>query len=150
MKRRGKTSLKSKETSVNRVIIAKVEPNEDIFDAIKEVIKKHEVKSGLINIIGALKKITIGFFNIDKKEYNFKTFDEDVELISCMGNISYKDNEPIIHLHVSIGMEDYTIIGGHLTQPSIVSVTAEIYIYEINDIINRVNDPRFDLSLLDL
>lgn len=142
--------MKSKETSVNRVIIAKIEPNEDIFDAIKEVINKHNIKSGLVNIIGALKKFTIGYFNIDKKEYNLKTFDEDVELISCMGNISYKDNDPIIHLHVSVGMDDYGIIGGHLNQPSIVSVTAEVYIYEINHIINRTNDPQFDLSLLDL
>jgi len=142
--------LKSKEASVNRVIVAKIEPNEDIFDAIKEVINKHKIKSGLVNIIGALKKFTIGYFNIDKKEYNIKTFDEDVELISCMGNISYKDNDPIIHLHVSVGMDDYSIIGGHLNQPSIVSVTAEVYIYEINHIINRTNDPQFDLSLLDL
>ncbi len=142
--------MKSKETTVGRVIIAKIEPNEDIFDAIKEIIKKHNVKSGLLNVIGALKQFTIGFFNIDTKEYNFKTFDEDVELISCMGNISFKDKEPIIHLHVSVGKDDYGIIGGHLSQPSIVSITAEVYIYEINQTVLRANDPQFDLSLLDL
>lgn len=142
--------MKSKETTVGRVIVAKIDPNEDLFDAIKELIKKHKIKSGLINVIGALKQFTIGYFDIEKKEYNFKTFEEDIELISCMGNISFKDNEPIIHLHVSVGKDDYSIIGGHLNQPSIVSVTAEVYIYEINDTITRVNDVRFDLSLLDL
>jgi predicted DNA-binding protein with PD1-like motif len=142
--------LKSKETTVGRVIIAKIEPNEDLFDAIKELIEKHNIKSGLLNVIGALKQFTIGYFDIEKKEYNFKTFDEDIELISCMGNIAFKDNEPIIHLHVSVGKDDYSIIGGHLNQPSIVSVTAEVYIYEINHTITRANDPQFDLSLLDL
>lgn len=142
--------MKSKETSVNRVIVAKIEPNEDIFDAIREIIHKHNVKSGLLNIIGALKKFTIGFFHIDKKEYETKTFDQDVELISCIGNISFKDKVPIIHLHVSVGKNDYGIIGGHLIQPSIVSITAEVYIYEIDHMISRENDPQFNLSLLDL
>ncbi len=142
--------MKSKETTVGRVIVAKIEPNEDIVDAIKELIKKHNIKSGLLNVIGALKQFTIGYFDIETKEYNFKTFDEDIELISCMGNIAFKDNEPIIHLHVSVGKEDYSIIGGHLSQPSIVSVTAEVYVYEITQTITRANDPQFDLSLLDL
>ncbi|MFX1442909.1 MAG: PPC domain-containing DNA-binding protein [Promethearchaeota archaeon] len=142
--------MKSKVTTVGRVIVAKIEPNEDLFDAIKELIKKHNIKSGLLNVIGALKQFTIGYFNVDKKEYNFNTFEEDIELISCMGNIAFKDNEPIIHLHVSVGKDDYSIIGGHLNPPSIVSITAEVYIYEITDTITRANDARFDLSLLDL
>ena len=142
--------MKSKETTVGRVIVSKIQPDEDLFEAIKELIKKHNIKSGLLNVIGALKQFTIGYFNIEKKQYNFKTFNEDIELISCMGNISFKDNEPIIHLHVSVGKDDYTIIGGHLGQPSVVSITAEVYIYEINDKINRANDPQFNLSLLDL
>ena len=142
--------MKSTETAVGRVIVAKIEPNEDLFDAIKELIKKHKIKSGLISVIGALKQFTIGYFDIEKKKYNFKTFDEDIELISCMGNIAFKDNEPIIHLHVSVGKDDYSIIGGHLSQPSIVSITAEVYIYEINQTLTRANDPQFDLSLLDL
>ncbi len=142
--------MKSTEIAVGRVIVAKIEPNEDLFDAIKELIKKHKIKSGLINVIGALKQFTIGYFDIEKKKYNFKTFDEDIELISCMGNIAFKDNEPIIHLHVSVGKDDYSIIGGHLSQPSVVSITAEVYIYEINQTLTRANDPQFDLSLLDL
>jgi len=142
--------LKSTEIAVGRVIVAKIEPNEDLFDAIKELIKKHKIKSGLINVIGALKQFTIGYFDIEKKKYNFKTFDEDIELISCMGNIAFKDNEPIIHLHVSVGKDDYSIIGGHLSQPSVVSITAEVYIYEINQTLTRANDPLFNLSLLDL
>jgi len=142
--------LKSTETAVGRVIVAKIEPNEDLFDAIKELIKKHKIKSGLINVIGALKQFTIGYFDIEKKKYNFKTFNEDIELISCMGNIAFKDNEPIIHLHVSVGKDDYSIMGGHLSQPSVVSITAEVYIYEINQTLTRANDPQFDLSLLDL
>jgi len=142
--------LKSIQTNIKRVIVGKVEPDEDLIDSIIQMIKIHNLKSGLINCIGALKKYTLGYLDIDSKEYLKKTFDEYVELVSCMGNISFKDGEPIVHLHISVGTKDYNIFGGHLFQPSIVSITGEVYIFEIDKKLNRVIDPRFDLSLLDI
>ena len=142
--------MKSIETRINRVIVGKVEPDEDIIDSIIIMIKKHDIKSGLVNCIGALKKFTIGYFDLGLKEYLTKTYDEYVELISCIGNISFKNAEPIVHLHISIGTRDYNIIGGHLIQPSIVSITGEIYILEIDRKMERAVDPQFDLSLLNI
>lgn len=142
--------MKSIETKTKRVIIGKVEPDEDLIDAIIAIVNKHKIISGFINCIGALKKFTVGYFDIESKRYLTRTIDEYVELVSCMGNISFKNGEPIIHLHISIGTRDYDIIGGHLLQPSIVSVTGEVYILEIEKKIERFNDPQFNLSLLDL
>ena len=142
--------MNSIESKIKRVIVGKVEPDEDIIESIIQMVKKHNIKSGLVNCIGALKKFTIGYFDINSKEYISKTFDEYIELISCMGNISFLDENPIVHLHISIGMRDYTMIGGHLIQPSIVSITGEVYILEIDRTLERSKDPRFDLSLLDI
>ncbi len=142
--------MRSIESKIKRVIVGKVEPGEDLIDSIIEMIKKYDIKSGLINCIGALKKFTLGYFDLDSKEYLKKTFDEYVELVSCMGNISFKDGEPIVHLHISIGTKDYAIIGGHLFQPSIVSITGEVFIFEIDMKLNRVEDPQFGLSLLNI
>lgn len=142
--------MRSIESKIKRVIVGKVEPDEDIIDSIIEMIKKYNIKSGLINCIGALKKFTLGYFDLDSKEYLKKSFDEYVELVSCMGNISFKDGEPIVHLHISIGTKDYAIFGGHLFQPSIVSITGEVYIFEIDIKLNRVEDPQFGLSLLNI
>ncbi|MFX1378824.1 MAG: PPC domain-containing DNA-binding protein [Promethearchaeota archaeon] len=142
--------MRSIETKIKRIIVAKIEPNEDLIDSIVDLVKIYNVKSGLVNCIGALKKFTIGFYEINSKSYKMETFDENVELISCMGNISYKNKEPIIHLHVSLGRKDYSVIGGHLSQPSIISVTGEIKILEIDQELNRAEDRQFKLSLLDL
>ena len=142
--------MKSIETNIGRVIVARVMPDEDLIDTIKDLVINYDIKGGLINVIGAFKKFTIGYFDLNTKEYNFKTFEENVELLSCMGNISYKDGEPIIHIHISVGKGDYNLIGGHLSQPSIISVTAEVFIYEINQKLNRVNESTFNLSLLEL
>ncbi len=142
--------MKSIESKIKRIIVGKVEPDEDLIESITQMIKIHNLKSGLINCIGALKKYTVGYFDIDSKEYLRKTFDDYIELVSCMGNISFKDGEPIVHLHISIGTKDYNIFGGHLFQPSIVSITGEVYIFEIEEKLNRAEDPQLGLFLLDI
>ncbi len=142
--------MKSIETKVDRVIVGKIEPEEEIFEKIIELVKTYDIKAGLINVIGAFKKFTIGYFDLSKNEYNFKTFEENVELLTCMGNISHKDGEPIIHIHVTLGKEDYSIMGGHLSSPSVISITGEVFIYEIAQKLNRAVDPQFGLSLLDI
>ncbi len=142
--------MKSIETRSERIIIGKVEPDEDLMDSIIKMVKKHNIKSGFINCIGALKKFTLGYFEIDTKNYKMETYIENVELITCMGNLTYKDDEPIIHLHVSLGRRDYSVIGGHLSKPSIVSVTGEVAIFETDKKLDRANDPQFDLSLLNI
>lgn len=142
--------MKDLATKIKRIIIGKVEPNEDLIESIIKIIKKYEIMSGIINCIGALKKFTIGFYDLNSKDYKMKTFEENVELTSCMGNIAYKEDNPVIHLHATLGRSDYSMMGGHLSQPSIVSVTAEVYIIEIDQKLNRSFDSQFNLSLLDL
>ncbi len=136
--------------NVGRVILAKVLPDEDLIDAIKEMVMSYKIISGLVNVIGALKKATLGFFDLHKKEYHFKSFEESFELISCMGNITYNQDEPIIHLHVNLGREDLSVIGGHLSQPSIISITAEVYVLEIKKKIFRSEDPQSRVMLMKL
>ncbi len=142
--------MKSIESKVKRIIIGKIEPDEDLIDSIIKIVNKHNITTGLIHCIGALKKFTIGYFDIQLKKYLTRTINEYVELVSCTGNLSFKNGEPIIHLHISVGTREYNIIGGHLLQPSIVSVTGEVYILEIDKKIERFADPQFNLSLLDL
>ncbi|TXT64702.1 MAG: hypothetical protein BAJALOKI1v1_530010 [Promethearchaeota archaeon] len=137
-------------TELNRVIVARVYPDEDLIESITQVVLQSDITSGSINVIGALKKYTLGYFDIKKKEYKLHSFEEDVELISCMGNIAFKDGKPIIHLHCIVGREDYSVMGGHLGQPSIISVTGEVIIHETTTPLLRENDPRFNLSLLKL
>lgn len=142
--------MRSIESKIGRVIVGKVEPDEDLIEAIIKMVQNHKIQSGLINCIGALKKFTIGYFNIETKIYERKTFEEYIELVSCIGNIAFKDGEPIIHLHISIGNREYSVMGGHLFQPAIVSITGEVYIFEIDQKLYRADDPRFGLSLLNI
>ena len=142
--------MRNIESKIGRGIISKVMPNEDLLDAITEKIIKHKIKSGLINIIGALKKLTVRDYDLNEKKYKNKTIKEYLELVSCMGYLSYLNGESIVHLSVSVGRRDYGVIGSHLVQPSNFLVAAEDNNHKIEQKIYRSHEPKYNSNLLDL
>jgi predicted DNA-binding protein with PD1-like motif len=72
----------------------------------------------MVSGIGAVTKATIGYYDQIKREYVIKSFNQPMEVLSLKGNISVKDGVPFAHLHVVLGKEDFTAIGGHLFEGS--------------------------------
>ncbi len=147
--------MKSKEiTNTKRIIIARLYEDEDIIESIVDLTRQYNIKGGLINGIGAIKFATLRFYNQETQEYENKEFNEDLEVTSLMGNISWlknsKESDPIIHVHVNLGKKDCSVIGGHLASKTIVGPTLEVYIFETDEEIHRSLDEKLNLTLLDL
>ena len=130
----------------------KLEPGEDILPELKKYCQKHNIKSGYIQGIGAVKEVTLGYFDIEKKQYLRNNIRINAEMLSCLGNISKneKTGEYIIHCHIILGDNDFRVIGGHLFENTIISVTGEFIITESKEEIYRSLDDKFNLSLLKL
>jgi len=149
--------MKSKEMNSSnntRIIIARLYEDEDIIESLVELVKQYSIKGGLINGIGAIKFATLRFYNQETQEYENKEFNEDLEVTSLMGNISWLKNsmesDPIIHVHVNLGKKDCSVIGGHLSSKTLVGPTLEVYILETDEVIHRALDEKLNLTLLDL
>jgi len=65
------------------------------------------------------------------------------------GNITEKDGDPYIHLHINLTGKDYEAIGGHLNK-AMISVTGEIVVTSIEGMINRYHVKQSGLNLLDI
>ena len=91
-----------------------VEKEEKVMDTLTNFCIDHNIHSGQISGIGAVKNIDMGIYDIKAKKYHHKLFDDMHELISFQGNIALKDNQPFIHAHIAIGAVSYT----HLTLPT--------------------------------
>ncbi len=132
-----------------RVIVVRLEPGEDILRSIEQVAEEHSITSGYLNLIGAVAKAHLGYFDREANTYRDFTVDEDLEIVSCMGNISQHDDKHIIHAHVVASDEKGRCYGGHLLEGCIVSVTIEIVITEL-PLMTRARDDATGLNLLDL
>jgi predicted DNA-binding protein with PD1-like motif len=138
-------------TETRRVIVAKMKPGEDILETIQKVCKDYNVVSGELSLIGAVGSAKLGYFNREKGEYTSFTVEEDVEVVSCSGNISKgADDEYVVHAHMIVSDEEGRCYAGHLMQGCIVSVTIELIVTEFNDQLRRARDPHTGLNLLDL
>jgi predicted DNA-binding protein with PD1-like motif len=64
------------------------------------------------------------------------------------GNITRKDGDVYLHIHIAASGEDGSVIGGHLNEARI-SATAEIFISKFNGNVERKNDHVIGLNVLD-
>ena len=74
---------------------------------------------------------------------------EQVELLSLIGDIALKDDEPQVHAHLVIGRQDGTAHGGHLLSAT-VRPTCEIVITESPQHLQKEIDPESGIALIRL
>ncbi|MCA1945524.1 MAG: DNA-binding protein [Desulfovibrio sp.] len=85
----------------------------DLLDALTAVCKEHHVTRGSVQVIGALEKAMLGFYLQHEQRYISHAVDEHVEILMGAGNVSLKDGEPFIHLHLTLSRHDGSCLGGH-------------------------------------
>ncbi|MCD6124684.1 DNA-binding protein [bacterium] len=130
----------------DKLWVVKLSPGEDILEGLA-VFAREKGVGGFVNGIGAVKEPELGYFDLAEKSYKKKKFDGEFELLSLSGNISFIDNEPLVHVHAVLGRNDFSTIGGHLFSAE-VSVTAEIVIipWDMNEL-SRTEDQETGLKL---
>ncbi len=128
-------------------IVLRVNIGEDIVESINKVAHLEKIKLASVTGIGAIDDLTIGIFKPSDKTYYENKFKEDLEVLALNGNITTKNNEVYIHLHISVGDEKGNAFGGHLNE-AIVSVTAEIFIHIIDGEVDRKLDESININLL--
>lgn len=132
-----------------KVIIRILSRGEDIYKAIESVAIEHNIVAGIFNMIGAVSEAVIGYFDDSKKEYIKKTFKKDMEIVSCMGNITRKsDGSVVVHGHIALADENTNMYGGHLFPGTLAGATGEIFILPMEKTIVREQDKHTGLFLI--
>lgn len=123
----------------NNKVYVKLDKNDLINQSLLDLSNDLSLNFVWLNGIGAIKNPEMGYFDIDRKDYDRKIFNGDYELISYMGNISLKDGERFIHSHISFSDSKYNVFGGHLFDAKI-SAAGEFILFSGDKNINRYFD----------
>lgn len=121
-------------------------------EAIKELQRfcnDYNLTASRFHAIGAFSKVTLGYFDWEKKDYERIAIDEQVEVLSLAGDVTIYDGKPKIHAHVVLGKRDGTAHGGHLLEAT-VRPTLEIILVEAPASLRRRVDPDSGLPLIDI
>lgn len=137
------------ETDGLRTFAVVFSTGEEPVARLKEFAREHGIVAGQLVAIGAFEKVTLGYFEWQKKDYERITFDEQVEVLTFIGNIALKGEEPALHAHVALGRRDGTACGGHLLEAT-VRPTLEVIVTDSAKHLRRRMDEATGLPLIDL
>ena len=130
-------------------ILVSLENGEEVMDSIYQIVTKETISFGWINGIGAMENITLGSYNLRKKGYIKKVLSGEFELTSLIGNISTKEGNPFVHIHVNLSDEECNAYGGHLFSATITA-TCEIIIFISDNHLYRQESEDIGLYLWNL
>jgi uncharacterized protein len=108
---------------------------------------ERQLKATQFTAIGAFARV-VAYFDWTSKEYQHIPIDEQVEVLSLVGDISVENGKPKIHAHVVVGKADASAHGGHLIEGH-VRPTLEIVLTETPGHLQRRHDRASGLNLID-
>ena len=127
-------------------IFISIDKGEFVNQKLLEVAEQEKLKSGWINGLGAISNIEVAYYDIEKKVYIKKKFDDHYELLSLIGNISLVDSKPFVHTHISFSDTKFRAFGGHLFDAKVIAA-AEFCIFTSDYHLHRKLNCDIGLSL---
>jgi predicted DNA-binding protein with PD1-like motif len=119
-----------------------------IASVLQEFAKKQGLAGSSFKAIGALSYAKLGWFNWETKKYDPAcVLNEQVEVLSLIGDIALRDGEPQVHAHMVVGRSDGTAHGGHLLEAR-VRPTCELILTESPIHLQKRFDPKSGIALI--
>ncbi|HUH91752.1 MAG TPA: PPC domain-containing DNA-binding protein [Casimicrobiaceae bacterium] len=126
---------------------ALVDTGEEAVDCLTRFAREQSLHATQLSAIGAFSRVTLGYFDFARKDYLRIEIDEQVELVSLLGDFALSKGEPKLHAHVVVAKSDGTAHGGHLLE-GIVRPTLEVVLNESPAWLHREVDRATGLPLI--
>jgi predicted DNA-binding protein with PD1-like motif len=118
-------------------------------DAVTDVLRREKVGYASLNGIGAVRWVRLAYWNATTREYVPHEIEEQLEIVSLIGNVTLRDGEPFLHWHIALGRHDLSLLGGHLLD-AIVHPNMEIWLRVESSAVARRVEADSGLALMDL
>lgn len=127
--------------------ILRFERGEELLMVLKEYCHRDKIGAAAISAIGAAEKLTLSWYDVDAKAYEDKEYDEKLEVLSLLGNVSVLDGKPVVHIHGSFSNREMQAFGGHVKR-LVVGATCELVLRVITASLPRLYNDEVGLHLL--
>jgi predicted DNA-binding protein with PD1-like motif len=124
------------------------ETGDEVASDLKQFAREHRLAGSSFHAIGALSNAKVGWFNWETKKYETAAeLNEQVEVLSLIGDIALHEGEPEVHAHMVVGKRDGSAHGGHL-QEAHVRPTLELVLTPTAEVLQKRYDPESGLALI--
>jgi predicted DNA-binding protein with PD1-like motif len=127
-------------------IFIRLELGDEVHPSLAEVASREGVSGGWLSGIGAASEVELGYYNLDRKDYDRTPIEGDVELASASGSLGLVDGKPFVHLHAVVSDRECATRGGHLFR-AVATATLEFVLLVAESPIERTRDEETGLNL---
>jgi hypothetical protein len=126
-----------------------LDTGDEVTGELGKFVREQEVEAASLTAIGAFSRAVIGYFEWETKEYKKIPVDEQVEVLSLLGDVAVGDQGPTLHLHTVLGKADGSVVGGHLIE-AYVRPTLEVILIQPPSYLRKRKDSETGLALIDI
>jgi len=129
--------------------VLRIDKGEEILASLKALCEKEHILLGSVSGIGALSSVTLGVFDPREKRYFSEEYNGAFEIASCTGNISTKDGQNYLHIHMVAGnVHENKVFAGHLNK-GVIGLTGEFMVHKIDGSVDRTFSEDIGLNLFE-
>lgn len=129
--------------------VLRLDPGEEIVEQLTALVERENIQLASVSALGAANDVTIGIFNTGEKKYYSRRYQGDFEISALVGNVTRKEGEPYLHLHITIGNPvTGQVHAGHLTSCTI-SATLELFLQVWDGQVGRKFSDQVGLNLFE-
>jgi predicted DNA-binding protein with PD1-like motif len=122
---------------------------DEVVEGLTNFAKDGGLGAASLTAVGAFGDATLGYFDRDRKEYRKIPVEEQVEVLSLLGDIALEDGGPQLHAHAVVGRYGATTVDGDLLEGR-VWPTLEVVLVESPDHLKKRTDEETGLALINV
>lgn len=119
--------------------VVRLDRKDEVMNCLRKLAEKENITLAHITGLGASDHVEMGCYDVDTKQYHLNTYEGAMEITNLTGNITRKDNEVYLHVHITVADENQRALGGHLNT-CIISGTCELFVTVLEGTVNRKAD----------
>ena len=127
-------------------IFIRLETGDDVLKSLAEVAARYGVSGGWFNGIGAASDVELGYYDLERRDYDRTAVPGEVEIASVAGPLSLLEGEPHVHLHAVVSDRQCVPRAGHLFR-AVAAATVEFVLLLAEAPIERTKDEETGLNL---
>jgi hypothetical protein len=129
----------------SRVFI-RLDMGDEVHPTLVQIAEREQISGGWLSGIGAASEVELGYYDLERKDYDRLRMEGDVEIASASGTLGLVDGRPFVHLHAVVSDRRCETRGGHLFR-AVAAATLEFVIFAAETPIERTMDEATALNL---
>ncbi|PYQ34897.1 MAG: hypothetical protein DMF54_02920 [Acidobacteria bacterium] len=127
-------------------IFIRLETGEEVHSSLAEIARREGVSGGWFSGIGAASGVELGYYDLERKDYDRTKIAGEVEFASASGSLGLVDGKPFVHLHAVVSDRECVPRAGHLFS-AVTAATLEFVLFVAEQPIERTKDEATALNL---